>query len=82
LKALVKQTAESGLWLADMPEPTIGINDVLVRVEKTGICGIDVHIYNWDAWARRTNTTVISVRKLPTDAYASSSRAARYLSGK
>ena len=37
-----------------MPEPTIGINDVLMRVEKTGICGTDVHIYNWDAWARRT----------------------------
>jgi threonine 3-dehydrogenase len=54
LKALVKQTAEPGLWLADVPEPAIGINDVLVRVEKTGICGTDVHIYNWDAWARRT----------------------------
>jgi threonine 3-dehydrogenase len=54
LKALVKQHAESGLWLKDVPEPTIGINDVLVRVEKTGICGTDVHIYNWDAWARRT----------------------------
>jgi threonine 3-dehydrogenase len=54
LKALVKQNAEPGLWLADVPEPAIGINDVLVRVEKTGICGTDVHIYNWDAWARRT----------------------------
>jgi threonine 3-dehydrogenase len=54
LKALVKQHAEPGLWLADVPEPAIGINDVLVRVEKTGICGTDVHIYNWDAWARRT----------------------------
>jgi threonine 3-dehydrogenase len=54
LKALVKQRAEPGLWLKDVPEPTIGINDVLVRVEKTGICGTDVHIYNWDAWARRT----------------------------
>jgi threonine 3-dehydrogenase len=54
LKALVKQHAETGLWLKDVPEPTIGINDVLVRVEKTGICGTDVHIYNWDAWARRT----------------------------
>jgi threonine 3-dehydrogenase len=54
LKALVKQHAEPGLWLADVPEPPIGINDVLVRVEKTGICGTDVHIYNWDAWARRT----------------------------
>jgi threonine 3-dehydrogenase len=54
LKALVKQRAGPGLWLQDVPEPTIGINDVLIRVEKTGICGTDVHIYNWDAWAQRT----------------------------
>jgi threonine 3-dehydrogenase len=54
LKALVKQHAEPGLNLLDVPEPQIGINDVRVRVEKTGICGTDVHIYNWDAWARRT----------------------------
>ena len=54
MKALVKQHVEPGLWLADVPEPAIGINDVLVRVEKTGICGTDVHIYNWDAWAQRT----------------------------
>lgn len=40
--------------MADVPEPAVGINDVLIRVEKTGICGTDVHIYNWDAWARRT----------------------------
>ncbi len=54
MKALVKQHAEPGLWLADVPEPTIGINDVLIRVHKTGICGTDVHIYNWDAWAQKT----------------------------
>jgi threonine 3-dehydrogenase len=54
LKALVKQHTEAGLWLQEVPEPQIGINDVLIRVEKTGICGTDVHIYNWDAWARRT----------------------------
>ncbi|MEX2169175.1 MAG: L-threonine 3-dehydrogenase [Pirellulales bacterium] len=54
MKALVKQRAEPGLWLEDVPEPTIGINDVLIRVHKTGICGTDVHIYNWDAWASRT----------------------------
>lgn len=54
MKALVKQRAETGLWLADVPEPTIGINDVLIRVHKTGICGTDVHIYNWDAWAQKT----------------------------
>ena len=54
MKALVKQRAEPGLWLTDVPEPEIGINDVLVRVHKTGICGTDVHIHNWDAWARKT----------------------------
>ena len=54
MKALVKKKAERGLWLEDVPEPTIGINDVLVKVLKTGICGTDVHIYNWDAWAQKT----------------------------
>lgn len=54
MKALVKQRAEPGLWLADVPVPTIGINDVLIRVLKTGICGTDIHIYNWDDWAQKT----------------------------
>jgi threonine 3-dehydrogenase len=48
MKALVKSKAEPGLWLEDIPEPAIGINDVLVRVRYTGICGTDVHIYEWD----------------------------------
>lgn len=52
MKAIVKSKAEEGLWLEDVPEPEIGINDVLIRVLKTGICGTDVHIYNWDAWAQ------------------------------
>src|SRR5216684_2419955 len=54
MKALVKSRAERGLWLEDIPEPTIGINDVLIRVHKTGICGTDVHIYQWDDWAKAT----------------------------
>ena len=54
MKALVKSKAERGLWLEDIPEPTIGINDVLVRVLYTGICGTDVHIYQWDEWAQKT----------------------------
>ena len=54
MKALVKARAEEGLWLEDLPEPEIGINDVLIRVRKTGICGTDLHIYGWDAWAQRT----------------------------
>ena len=54
MKALVKARSEPGLWLQDVPEPAIGINDVLIKVSKTGICGTDMHIYKWDAWARKT----------------------------
>jgi threonine 3-dehydrogenase len=54
MKALVKSRAEPGLWLEDVPEPKIGINDVLIRVHRTGICGTDLHIFNWDAWAAKT----------------------------
>ena len=54
MKALVKSRREPGLWLEDVPEPTIGINDVLIRVLRTGICGTDLHIYNWDEWSQRT----------------------------
>jgi threonine 3-dehydrogenase len=54
MKALVKSRAEPGLWLEDVPEPQIGINDVLIRVHRTGICGTDLHIFNWDPWAAKT----------------------------
>jgi threonine 3-dehydrogenase len=54
MKALVKSKAEPGLWLEDVPVPEIGINDVLIRVRKASICGTDIHILNWDDWARRT----------------------------
>ena len=54
MKALVKSRAERGLWLEEVPVPTIGINDVLIRVRYTGICGTDVHIYAWDEWAQKT----------------------------
>jgi len=54
MKALVKAKAEPGLWLQEIPRPGVGINDVLIRVERTSICGTDVHIWNWDAWAQRT----------------------------
>jgi threonine 3-dehydrogenase len=54
MKAIVKSKAEEGLWLEDVPEPEISINDVLIRVLKTGICGTDVHIWNWDEWAKST----------------------------
>jgi len=54
VKALVKSRAEPGLWLEDVPAPKISINDVLIRVHRTGICGTDVHIYKWDDWAAKT----------------------------
>jgi threonine 3-dehydrogenase len=54
MRALVKAKAAEGLWLEDVPEPELGINDVLIRVSKTGICGTDLHIYGWDAWAQET----------------------------
>jgi threonine 3-dehydrogenase len=54
MKALVKSKAEPGIWLEDVPEPSYGIDDVLIKVLKTGICGTDVHIYNWDSWAQKT----------------------------
>jgi len=54
MKARVKSKAEPGLWLEEVPMPRIGINDILIQVVKTAICGTDVHIYNWDAWAQKT----------------------------
>jgi threonine 3-dehydrogenase len=54
MKALTKKHAEPGLWLEDVPDPKIGIDDVLIRVKKASICGTDVHIYNWDDWAKKT----------------------------
>ena len=54
MQALVKSKAETGLWLEEVPVPEVGINDVLIEVMRTGICGTDVHIYNWDDWAQKT----------------------------
>jgi threonine 3-dehydrogenase len=54
MKALVKARSEPGIWMEDRPVPQIGPEDVLVKVRKTGICGTDIHIYNWDEWARKT----------------------------
>lgn len=54
MRALVKREAAPGLWMEQVPVPTIGINDVLIKVDRTGICGTDIHIYKWDAWAQRT----------------------------
>jgi threonine 3-dehydrogenase len=54
MKALVKSRREPGLWLEEVEVPKIGINDVLIRVHRTGICGTDLHIFRWDAWAQKT----------------------------
>jgi threonine 3-dehydrogenase len=54
MKALVKSKAAPGLWLADVPVPEVDKDDVLIKVDRTGICGTDLHIYNWDEWAQRT----------------------------
>ena len=54
MKALVKVKPEEGIWMKDVPEPELGHNDVRIEIHKTAICGTDVHIYNWDAWAQKT----------------------------
>ena len=60
MKALVKAHAEKGIWMQDMPEPTVGINDVKIKIKKTAICGTDLHIYKWDEWSQKTiNTPMI-----------------------
>jgi threonine 3-dehydrogenase len=57
MKALVKKYDKVGLWMDDVPVPEPGINDVLIKIKKTSICGTDVHIYNWDEWAQKTIKT-------------------------
>lgn len=54
MKALSKQKPEPGIWLAEVPEPEAGPNDIKIKIHKTAICGTDVHIYNWDEWAQKT----------------------------
>ena len=54
MQALIKAKAEPGLWRGTVPVPEIGPDDVLIRVNRTGICGTDIHIWNWDEWAQKT----------------------------
>ncbi len=54
MKALVKKYREPGIWMDEVPKPEIGINDVLIKIHRTSICGTDIHIYNWDQWAQKT----------------------------
>lgn len=57
MRALVKAKPEPGLWLQDVPEPTYGTDEVLIKIRKTAICGTDLHIFNWDAWSQKTIKT-------------------------
>lgn len=54
MKVLAKLKREEGIWMGTAPLPEVGVNDVLVKISKTAICGTDVHIYNWDDWAQQT----------------------------
>ncbi len=54
MKALVKAKRAQGLWMEQHPIPEIGSEDVLIKINKTGICGTDVHIWNWDEWSQKT----------------------------
>lgn len=54
MKALIKSKAEPGIWMHDVEKPSIGPNDVLIKIKKTSICGTDLHIYNWDEWSQKT----------------------------
>ena len=57
MKALVKAHDKKGIWMQDVPEPTVGINDVKIKIKKTAICGTDLHIYKWDVWSQNTIKT-------------------------
>ena len=61
MKALVKLRPEKGIWLEDIPMPHVGINDVLIKINKTAICGTDLHIYKWDDWSQRTIKTPMTI---------------------
>ncbi|RUR20308.1 L-threonine 3-dehydrogenase [Legionella sp. km535] len=54
MKSLVKAKREPGIWMQDVPVPEYGVNDVLIKIKKTAICGTDIHIYKWDDWAQAT----------------------------
>ena len=61
MKSLVKTKREVGIWMEDVPEPSMGHNDVRIEIHKTAICGTDVHIYNWDQWAQDTIPTPMTI---------------------
>ncbi len=61
MKALVKAKPERGIWMEDIPQPEVGHNDVLIKVRRTAICGTDIHIFQWDDWAKATIPVPLAV---------------------
>ena len=61
MKALVKKQPGKGIWMEDVPVPEVGINDVLIKIKKTAICGTDLHIYKWDEWSQNTIKTPMTI---------------------
>ena len=67
MKSLVKAKKERGIWMQDVPVPEYGVNDVLIKIKKTAICGTDIHIYNWDDWAQATIPVPMTVVLVSTE---------------
>src|SRR5207302_11213295 len=61
MRALVKSQPRQGIWMEEVPRPQVGTNEVLIKVEKTAICGTDLHIYKWDEWSQRTIKTPLVI---------------------
>ena len=61
MKALVKKQPGKGLWMEEVPMPEVGVNDVLIKIKKTAICGTDLHIYKWDEWSQKTIKTPMTI---------------------
>ena len=61
MKALVKKEAAKGIWMEEVPIPQVGVNDVLIKIRKTAICGTDLHIYKWDEWSQKTIKTPMTI---------------------
>ena len=61
MKALVKKEAQKGIWLEEVAVPKVGVNDVLIKIKKTAICGTDLHIYKWDEWSQKTIKTPMTI---------------------
>ena len=61
MKALVKTKAEKGIWMEEVNVPELGVNDILIKIKKTAICGTDLHIYRWDEWSQKTIKTPMTI---------------------